>query len=198
MINLISDTVTKPTPRMLDFMMKAEVGDDVFQEDPSINQLQEYAADLFGHEAGLFCPSGTMTNQIAIKCHTQPMDELICDITSHVYQYENGGYAYNSGIAIQLLHGVNGKLTPDLIATAKRQDFDWLPNSKIVVLENSINKAGGNYYTLQEMEAISKECKTQDLLLHLDGARIFNVLVETGDKANDVGPLFDSVFNMFE
>lgn len=193
MINLISDTVTKPTQGMLDYMIKAEVGDDVFGQDPTINDLEQYVAELFGMEKAIFCPSGTMTNQIAIKCHTQPLDELICDHYSHVYQYETGGYAFNSGAAVNLIHGENGKITADQIEKAIKPVYDWLPISKLVVLENSCNKGGGSYYTLDEIAPITKLCKEKGLKLHLDGARLFNVLAETGESTNDVGDLFDSV-----
>lgn len=193
MINLISDTVTKPTPEMLDYMMKAQVGDDVFQADPSVNALQEKAKKMFGKEAALFCPSGTMTNQIAIKCHTQPMDEMICDHYSHVYQYENGGYAYNSGIGVNLISGTNGKITSSQIEEVIKPDYDWLPRTSLVALENSTNKGGGNYYTLDEIAPITKLCKEKGLALHLDGARVFNVLVETGETTQAVGEHFDSI-----
>lgn len=193
MINLISDTITRPTPEMLDYMMKADVGDDVFGEDPTINALQEKMAAMFGKEAALFCPSGTMTNQIAIKCHTQPLDEVICDHYSHVYQYETGGYAFNSGVAMHLLTGKHGKITADQIAAAIRPDYDWLPSSSLVVLENSCNKAGGSYYSLEEIRPITALCRDRGLSLHLDGARLFNVLVETGEKTEDVGVHFDSI-----
>jgi threonine aldolase len=129
-IDLISDTVTRPTPRMLEYMMKAEVGDDVFGQDPTVNRLQEKAAKLFGKEAALFCPSGTMTNQIAIKTHTQPLDEVICDHYSHVYQYETGGYSFNSGVAINLIQGQNGKITAEQIRSAVKPKYDWLPESR--------------------------------------------------------------------
>jgi len=192
-INLISDTVTKPTAEMRAHMAKAEVGDDVFGEDPTVNRLQQQLADQFQMEAGLFCPSGTMTNQIAIKVHTQPLDEMICDYTSHVYQYESAGYAYNSGISVNLVHGQNGKLTPELIAAAVKPRYDWLPISKLVVIENSMNKAGGGYYDLAEMTALSQMCKEKKLKYHLDGARLFNVLVETKDETSAVGEQFDSI-----
>ncbi len=193
MINLISDTTTKPTAAMLEAMMKAEVGDDVFGADPTVNALQNALAGMFGQEAGLFCPSGTMTNQIAIKTHTVPMDELICDHTSHVYRSENGGYAYNSGIAIKLIQGTNGKITPDQIEASINPSFDWLPKSKLVVIENSCNIGGGAMYTYNEMLEIKKVCEKNGLILHLDGARVFNVLVETHDDAIKVGTLFDSI-----
>jgi len=192
-INLISDTVTKPTAEMRAHMAKAEVGDDVFGEDPTVNRLQQQLADQFQMEAGLFCPSGTMTNQIAIKVHTQPLDEMICDYTSHVYQYESAGYAYNSGISVNLMHGQNGKVTPELVAAAVKPRYDWLPISKLVVIENSMNKAGGGYYDLAEMTALSLMCKEKKLKYHLDGARLFNVLVETKDETSAVGEQFDSI-----
>jgi len=193
MINLISDTVTRPSTAMLEAMTHAEVGDDVFKEDPTINRFQEMVATMFGMEDALFCPSGTMTNQIAIKCHTNPMDELICDKLSHVYQSENGGYAYNSGIAINLIDGKNGKITAEEISSVIKPDYDWFPKSKLVVIENSCNIAGGTFYTFDEMRSISNFCRSRKLALHLDGARIFNVLAETNDSTREIGKLFDSM-----
>jgi len=192
MINLISDTVTKPSKEMLENMINAEVGDDVFGEDPTVNDLESYCAALFGKEKAIFCPSGTMTNQIAIKCHTQPLDEVICDHYSHVYQYETGGYAFNSNAAINLIEGSNGKITAAQIEAAIKPVYDWLPISKLVVLENSCNKGGGSYYTKDEIEPITQLCKDRGLKLHLDGARLFNVLVETGESTQEIGDLFDS------
>ncbi|MCB0549710.1 MAG: aminotransferase class I/II-fold pyridoxal phosphate-dependent enzyme [Phaeodactylibacter sp.] len=193
MINLVSDTVTKPTPGMLQAMMAAEVGDDVFGEDPTVNALEAKVAALFHKEAALFCPSGTMTNQIAIKVHTQPLDEVICDEYSHVYQYETGGYAYNSGVAINLIKGRHGKITAEQVEAAIKPEADWLPKSRLVVLENTCNKGGGSYYTLDEIRPISKLCWHRGLALHLDGARIFNALVETGETPQAVGEQFDSI-----
>lgn len=193
LINLLSDTVTKPTPGMLQAMFQAEVGDDVFGEDPTVNALEAKAAALFGKEAALFCPSGTMTNQIALKVHTQPLDEVICDEYSHIYQYEVGGYAFHSGIGINLIKGTNGKITAEQVAAAIKLDYDWLPKSSLVVLENTANKGGGSYYTLDEIQPIHDVCKERDLKLHLDGARIFNALVETGETTQAVGTLFDSI-----
>jgi len=192
-INLISDTVTKPTKEMRKVMAEALVGDDVFGEDPTINELQTKLADMFGMEAGLFCPSGTMTNQIAIKVHTQPLDELICEKTSHVYQYETAGYAFNSGVGVNLIDGSYGKITPQQVEKSVKQVFDWLPISKLVVLENSTNKGGGNYYTLDEIKEIKAVCDKNNLILHLDGARLFNVLVETSDATLDIGEQFESI-----
>ena len=193
MINLISDTVTKPTPGMLLAMLQAEVGDDVFQDDPTVNTLQEKAAEMFGKEAALFCPSGTMTNQIAIKVHTQPLDEVICDRYSHVYQYETAGYAFHSGVAMNLLQGQHGKITAAQVEAAIKPLYDWLPVSKLVVLENSCNKGGGSFYTLDEIKPITRLCRERGLKLHLDGARLFNVLVETQESTQDVGAHFDSI-----
>lgn len=192
-INLISDTVTKPSEEMLHFMMKAKVGDDVFGQDPTINQLEKKVAEMFGMEAAIFCPSGTMTNQIAIKVHTQAMDEVICDKDSHIFHYENAGYAWHSGVGLNTIQGNHGKLTVELIEDAIRPLTDWYPRTSLVVLENSCNKAGGTHYTLKEMQEISQFCKYKGLKLHLDGARIFNVLVEEGFTTAQLGEIFDSI-----
>ncbi len=193
MINLMSDTVTKPTPEMLEAMMSAEVGDDVFKKDPSINELENRVSKMFGKKAALFCPSGTMTNQIALKIHTQPLDEVVCDHYSHIYQYETGGYAFNSGIAINPLIGTYGKITAQQVEQAIKPDFDWLPSTLLVVLENSCNKGGGSYYKLEEIKAIKAVCDKYNLKLHLDGARLFNVLVETKDDPIEIGQYFDTI-----
>lgn len=192
-INLISDTATKPTKAMLAAMMQAEVGDDVFQEDPTINALEAKGAALFGKPAALFCPSGTMTNQIAIKVHTRALDEVICEEKSHVHQYETGGYAFNSGVSMNLIHGENGKMTAEQVLAAIKPVYDWLPISRLVVLENTCNKGGGSYYRLEEIEPIRQVCLEKGLLFHLDGARLFNALVETGESTVEVGSLFDSI-----
>ena len=178
---------------MMQAMMNAPLGDDVFGADPSINELQNYAAELFGMEAALFCPSGTMTNQIAIKVHTQPLDEMICDHYSHVYQYESSGFAYNSGISVNLLEGSNWKISAEQIEPAIKDDYDWLPNTSLVVLENTCNKGGGSFYTLDEIKPIQKLCKDKGLKLHLDGARLFNALVETNEAPAAYGEAFDSI-----
>ncbi len=192
-INLISDTVTKPTAAMLAAMFAAEVGDDVFNGDPTMNALQAKAAAMFGKEAALFCPSGTMTNQIAIRTHCAQLDEVICDHYSHIFQYEVGGYAANSGVAINLIAGTNGKITASQIEAAIKPNYDWLPTSRLVVLENTANKGGGSYYTLDEVRPIRKLCSERGLALHLDGARLFNALVETGESTLDWGNEFDSI-----
>jgi threonine aldolase len=178
---------------MLGAMMNAGVGDDVFRQDPTVNELEEKAAALFGHEAALFCPSGTMTNQIALKVHTRPLDEVICDEMSHIYQYEVGGYAFHSGIAVNLLRGENGILTADMVDQAVKPLYDWLPKSTLVVLENTCNKGGGSIYPVENIRQINAVCRKRGLRLHLDGARIFNALVETGDTPQEIGSLFDSI-----
>lgn len=194
MIDLRSDTVTRPTPAMMAAMMAAPVGDDVFGEDPTVNALEQKAARLFGMEAALFCPSGTMTNQLAIRTHVRPGDEVICDQISHVYLYEGGGIAVNALASVALLAGERGKLTPDLIAPAINNPADvHRPISRLVSLENTVNKGGGCYYTLPELAAIRQLCDQHGLALHLDGARLFNALVETGDAPEAYGRLFDSI-----
>lgn len=192
-IDLRSDTVTKPTKGMYDAMMSAEVGDDVFSEDPTVLALEEKVAKLFNKEVALFCPSGTMTNQIAIKCHTQPGDELICDVNSHIYNYEGGGIASNSGVQARLVQGDRGRITVDHIEQNINADYDWLTRTALVSLENTVNRAGGSYYTLAEIKKIRTFCQQKNLPLHLDGARVFNALVETKESAQDIGDQFDSI-----
>ncbi|WP_029283042.1 low specificity L-threonine aldolase [Pedobacter sp. R20-19] len=188
-----SDTVTKPTPGMLEAMMTARVGDDVFGEDETVAALEEKLCHTFNMEAGLFCPSGTMTNQIAIKCFTQPMDEVICDQTAHVYRYEIGGIAYHSSASVRLLYGDRGILTPELIEPEINEDNIHYPNSSLVVLENTVNKGGGKCYHLNQIAPIHHLCNIKGLKLHLDGARIFNALIATGDKAHEYGKYFDGI-----
>ena len=192
-IDFRSDTVTKPTAGMLDAMMNAKVGDDVFGEDETVNALEEKLAAMFNMEAALFCPSGTMSNQIAIKCFTQPMDEVICDQTAHVYRYEGGGIAYNSMASVRLLNGERGILTPELIEPEINADNVHYPTSSLVVLENTVNKGGGKCYQLSQIEPIHHLCAIKGIKLHLDGARIFNALVATGDKAANYGKYFDGI-----
>ncbi|EFJ45584.1 hypothetical protein VOLCADRAFT_94060 [Volvox carteri f. nagariensis] len=270
-IDLRSDTVTKPTPKMLQAMMNAEVGDDVWGDDPTVNELQDFAAQMFGKEAGLFCPSGTMTNQIAIKVHTHPGDELLCADNAHIYLYEGGGIAFNSGrfgggrggvqpgggfatceskiienpgwllassgvrlhktylrpaffvdrltnliisnlpptpasayptlvyqqptkgVQPKLLPSNRGRISAEQIVQAINMEDSHFPTTRLVCLENTSNKGGGAYYSLDELRAISKVCSTHGLRFHLDGARIFNAAVEAGYGPADVGPLFDSI-----
>ena len=192
-IDFRSDTVTRPTQGMLEAMMQAKVGDDVFGEDETVNALEAKLSTIFNMEAGLFCPSGTMTNQIAIKCFTQPMDEVICDQTAHVYRYEGGGIAYNSLASVRLLHGERGILTPELIDPEINEPNIHYPDSTLVVLENTVNKGGGACYSLSQIQPIQELCQKKGLKLHLDGARIFNALTETGDAAQDYGQYFDGI-----
>lgn len=192
-VNLISDTVTRPTPEMLEAMMTAPVGDDVFGEDPTINALQEKASGLFGHEAALFCPSGTMTNQIALQVHLNALEEVICEENAHIYQFETGGYAHNARCAVSLIKGSYGKMTARQVEDAIKIPHDWLPETRLVSIENSCNKGGGTYYTLPEAADIKEVCHKHQLRFHLDGARLFNVLVETGDQTSQWGSLFDTV-----
>ena len=193
MIDFRSDTVTLPTPAMLAYMQAAPVGDDVFGEDPSINALEAKTAGLFGMEAGLFCPSGTMTNQLAIKTHTQAGDEVICEELSHIYQYEGGGIASNSGSSVKLLRGNRGRITADQVLAAINPDDVHKPISKLVSLENTCNRGGGACYDFSEIEAIQKVAKSNGLGLHLDGARIFNAIVHKKDDPKQYGKVFDSI-----
>ena len=193
MIDFRSDTVTLPTPAMLAYMQAAPVGDDVFGEDPSINALEAKTAGLFGMEAGLFCPSGTMTNQLAIKTHTQAGDEVICEELSHIYQYEGGGIASNSGASIKLLRGNRGRITAEQVLAAIHPEDVHKPISKLVSLENTCNRGGGACYDFSEIEAIQKVAKSNGLGLHLDGARIFNALVHKKEDPTQYGKVFDSI-----
>src|ERR1700761_9350933 len=179
-IDLRSDTVTQPTPAMLAAMMQAKVGDDVFGEDPSINQLESMAARLFGMEAALYSPSGTMSNQIGIKCHTQPGDEVICEKSSHVYIYEGGGIAFNSGSQVKARDGDLGRITARQIEQVINPDDVHRARTSLVSLENTTNRGGGGCYDREEILRIRQLCTAQGLKLHLDGARLFNALVAKG------------------
>jgi threonine aldolase len=192
-VDLRSDTVTKPTKGMLEAMWSAQVGDDVYGEDETVNALERKLADTFGMEAGLFCPSGTMTNQIAIKCFTQPLDEVIADETAHVYRYEGGGIAFNSAASVRLLQGDRGRLTAEQIAEQINPENIHYPRTSLLVLENTVNRGGGSCYTLSQLTPIANLCKERGLKLHLDGARIFNALVATGDDPKGYGKLFDGI-----
>lgn len=194
MIDLRSDTVTRPTPAMLDAMLRAEVGDDVLGDDPTVNALQQHAAALFGKDAALFCPSGTMTNQLAIKLHTQPGDEVICHELAHVYLYEGGGIAFNSGASVQLLRGGNGLYTAEQVEAAVNPRGDaHRPWSRLVVAENTSNKGGGACWDLAELRRIRDVCRRHDLAFHLDGARLFNALVARGGTPREYGEVFDTI-----
>lgn len=193
-VDLRSDTITKPTRLMQEAMWSAAVGDDVFGDDPSINALEAKAAKLFGMEAALFCTSGTMTNQIAIRVHTTPGSEVICDKLSHIYLYEGGGVALNSLASVRLLEGDRGRLTATMVKESinNPNDIHQSPSS-LVSLENTMNKGGGAYYQWAEMVSIHQVCQENQLKFHLDGARLFNALVETKENPEDYGAIFDSI-----
>jgi threonine aldolase len=192
-IDLRSDTFTKPSAAMLECMFNAEVGDDVFGEDPTVNELEAYCANLFGMEAAIFCPSGTMTNQIAIKCHTQPGNEVICDKVSHVYIYEGGGIAFNSGAQVKTIDGIRGLITSEDVQACINPDDVHKANTSLVVLENTGNRGGGSCYEFEEILKIKKVCDAHSLKLHLDGARLFNALVAMKQTTKQYGEVFDSI-----
>lgn len=192
-LDLRSDTLTKPSVGMREAMYAAPLGDDVFGEDPTVNALEEKIAALFGKEAALFCPSGTMTNQIAIRLHTGPQKEVICHQHSHIYLYEGGGIMANSMASVKLLTGDFGKITASQVAESINPDDVHAPETTLVSLENTMNKGGGSIYTLDEVRPIQALCQEKGLKLHLDGARLFNALVETGDAPADWGNLFDTI-----
>lgn len=191
-IDFRSDTVTRPTPGMLAAMQNAPVGDDVFGEDPSINELESKTAAFFGFEAGLFCPSGTMTNQIAIKCHTQPGDEVICDGNAHIYQYEGGGIAFNSGASVKLIDGDRGRINADQVKVNIQPDDVHRARTSLVALENTANRGGGSCYALSTIEEIRQVCDANQLILHLDGARVWNALVAQKENPQEYSRLFHS------
>ncbi len=192
-IDFRSDTVTKPSPEMLQAMITAKVGDDVFGEDPSINELEQQAAKMFGIEAALFCPSGTMTNQIAIKCHTLPGDEVICDESAHVYQYEGGGIAANSGASVKLLYGDRGRITAEQVKAAINPEDVHRARTSLVCLENTSNRGGGSCYVFSAIENIKNVCDEHDLKFHLDGARLANAMVAKNETPEQYGKVFDSI-----
>ncbi len=191
-IDFRSDTVTKPTPGMLAAMQAAHVGDDVFGEDASINELEQKTAAYFGFEAGLFCPSGTMTNQIAIKCHTQPGDEVICDVNAHIYQYEGGGIAFNSGASVKLLEGDRGRITAEQVKNNIQPDDVHRARTSLVALENTANRGGGSCYAQESMQAIRSVCDQHGLALHLDGARVWNAIVAHKEEPRTYSHIFHS------
>ncbi len=193
-INLISDTVTKPSQGMLEAMMSAEVGDDVFKADPSVNLLEEKTATLFGKEAALFFPSGTMANQTAIKLHTQPGEQLICDKYAHVYNYEGGGVSFNSGVSCKLVDGHRGMMTAEQVeAAVNPPDFYHSPLTTLVCIENTTNKGGGACWDFEEIRKIKEVCISHGLTYHLDGARLWNALVAKNETPKQYGELFDTI-----
>lgn len=193
MIDFRSDTFTRPTPGMLQAMLQAQVGDDVFGEDPDVNKLEAMMAAFFGKAAALYCPSGTMSNQIAIKVHTQPGDEVICSHLAHVYIYEGGGIAFNAGAQVRALEGDRGMITAPAVAAAINPDDVHKARTSLVCLENTSNRGGGCCYNWEEIVSIREVCQQHRLPLHLDGARLFNALVATGQDPKDFGQAFDSI-----
>lgn len=192
-IDLRSDTVTKPTAGMLRAMHSAAVGDDVFEEDPTTIALEEKCAEMFGKEAGLFCPSGTMTNQIAIKISTAAPGEVICDKTAHIYNYEGGGISFNSGCSVRLLDGKLGIFTADQAEAAINPDNVHYPPTQMIAVENTANRGGGAIWPMSNLRRLSELCKKHRLKFHLDGARIFNALAATGESTQSHGELFDTI-----
>jgi len=193
-INLISDTVTKPSAEMLQFMFNAKVGDDVFKQDPTVNEFEEIVANLFGKEAALFFPSGTMANQTALKLHTNPGDEVICDKWSHIYLFEAGGAAFNSGISCQLIDGNRGMITAEQVKEVLKDPNNFhLPYSKLVSIENTTNRGGGACYDIDELKKIKQVCVDNNLKFHLDGARLWNALIAKKQHPKQFGELFDTI-----
>ncbi|MEO1022829.1 MAG: GntG family PLP-dependent aldolase [Bacteroidota bacterium] len=193
MIDLRSDTVTKPTPELLQAMMEAEVGDDVFGEDPTVNRVQQKVADYFGMEAGLFVPSGVMSNQLGIKVLTQPGDELLMDEKGHIFNYETGGASFLSGVQIHPLKGKRGKLSPEDVQHTVRGSFDWEPRTRVLAIENSTNKGGGVCYQKEELIELKSFASKHDLSFHIDGARIWNAMVATHIEPAFFGGLADTI-----
>ena len=191
--DLRSDTFTKPSPEMLQAMITANVGDDVFGEDPTINALENMAANMFGMQAAVFCPSGTMTNQIGIKVHTQPGDEIICEKLSHVYIYEGGGIAFNSGCQVKTIEGDQGRISADQVLEAINPSDIHKAKTSLVSLENTTNRGGGACYELLDLQLIKEVCLKNNLKLHLDGARLWNALVAKNENPKQYGEIFDSI-----
>lgn len=193
-INLVSDTVTKPTQEMLRYMFQAQVGDDVYKQDPTVNALENMVAAIFGMEAAMFFPSGTMANQTAIKLHTQPGEQLIADKWAHVFNYEGGGVSFNSGVSCCLLEGDRGMITAEQVAGAiNNPEFYHSPLTSLVCVENTTNKGGGACYDFEEFKRIKKVCDDNGLKFHLDGARIWNALVHKKENPNEYGKIFDTI-----
>jgi len=192
-IDLRSDTVTKPSKGMLEAMLKAEVGDDVFKEDPTVNQLEERLADLFGKDNALFFPSGSMANQTALKLHTNPADQVICDKYAHIYNYEAGGASFNSGISCRLIDGNRGMFTSNQVIDAINPDAFYYSKTSLVEVENTTNKGGGACWDFFELKKIKEVCDEHELGYHLDGARLWNALVAKHETAHQYGQLFDTI-----
>ncbi len=194
MIDLRSDTVTRPSVAMLEFMMKASVGDMVFGEDPAVNELEMMAADMFGMDGAIYCPSGTMTNQIAVKAHTRPGDEVICSRMAHIYQFEGGGVAFNSGASVALIDSKDGTFTAEDVQQHINNPEDWhKAYTRLVEVENTVNRGAGSCWDFQEMKRIRELCDSRHLGYHLDGARLFNAMAADGRKPAEYGAVFDTI-----
>ncbi|MDB2350278.1 beta-eliminating lyase-related protein [Flavobacteriaceae bacterium] len=193
-VDLRSDTVTLPSKDMLEFMMSSNVGDDVYGEDPTVNLLQSKVAAIFGKEVGMFFPSGTMANQTAIKLHTNPGEQVICDKYSHIYNYEGGGASFNSGVSFKLINGERGMFTSEqAVNSINSKDFYHSPLTSLIAIENTTNKGGGACWDNKELIKINKIAKSNNLGMHLDGARIWNAMVRTGDNPIEIGKNFDTI-----
>ncbi|MEJ7625855.1 MAG: GntG family PLP-dependent aldolase [Ferruginibacter sp.] len=191
--DLRSDTFTKPSSEMLSAMMNAHTGDDVFGEDPTVNLLESMLCGIFGMEAAVFCPSGTMTNQIAIKCHTQPGEEVICDASNHIYIYEGGGIAFNSGCQVKAIKGERGKITAGQVKESINPDDIHRSKTSLVSVENTANRGGGSCYELSDLQEIKEVCLQNNLKFHLDGARLWNALIAKEEDPKMYGEMFDSI-----
>lgn len=192
-IDLRSDTVTKPSKNMLDVMMQAKVGDDVFREDPSVNQLEQRIANMFGKTNALFFPSGTMANQTALKLHTNPGDQVICDKYAHIYNYESGGASFNSGVSCKLIDENNGMFTSEHVINAINPDAYYYSKTSLVEIENTANRRGGTCWDYDEILKIKAVCNTHKLGFHLDGARIWNALVAKNETTKQYGDVFNTI-----
>lgn len=192
LIDLRSDTVTQPTAAMREVIANAQVGDDVMGSDPTVKALEAYVAQLLGKDAAVFMPSGTMTNQVALRAHTEPGDEVILESQAHIYYYEGGAPAALSGVMCRLIQGNKGVFTAADLMKALRPRDDHFPQAKLVCLENTHNRGGGRIYPLSEIEAIAQVCREQGLKLHLDGARLWNACVATGIAAAEYAQAFDT------
>ena len=194
MIDLRSDTITKPSDKMLDIMLHAKVGDDVYGEDPTVKDLEEKIANFFAMESAMFFPSGTMANQTALKIHTSPGDQVIAHEYSHVYNYEGGGASFNSGVSFKLLKGAKGMFNPDELKYAiNPKNFYHAPLTKLVSLENTTNKGGGHCWDVNQFEKIKKICDENELGLHMDGARVWNSIVAKNNNPELYGNYFDTI-----